>query len=194
VTNRYQTYSDLDLIALLNRDDEAAFQVLYERYWYLMYTIAYRKLHRKDVAEELAQELFLNIWRKRGELKIINVKAFLSVSLKNLVFNYIRHHIQEEHYLETLQQFFPIGIMATAEAVYFSELNEALQKALAQLPDKTREIFVLNRFEHLTMREIALRLNLSEKAIEYHLARSTTFLRQHLRDFSPAWVAFFLSF
>lgn len=189
-----KNFSDADLLRLLKEDNELAFRELYERYWYTMYGIACRKLQRKEVGEELAQELFLMLWRKRHELKIINLKAFLSVSLKNLVIDYIRRNIQEEHYLDSLQHFFPVGVMATTEAVYFNELTEALQKALTQLPEKTREIFMLNRFEHLTIREIALRLNLSEKAIEYHLSRSTTFLRQNLRDFSPVLVTAFLCF
>jgi RNA polymerase sigma-70 factor (family 1) len=191
---KLKTLSDADLLNLLKDDNELAFRELYERYWHTMYSLACRKLRQKEVAEELAQELFLMLWRKRHTLKIINLKAFLSVSLKNLIIDYVRRHIQEEHYLDALQQFFPIGVMATTEAVYFNELTEALHTALTQLPEKTREVFMLNRFEHLTIREIALKLNLSEKAIEYHLSRSTTFLKHNLRDFSPVLVAISLFF
>ena len=184
--------TDAELIDLLRDDNEEAFRELYERYWYKMYVIAHRKLRRKEVAEELAQELFVMLWQKRATLRIINVPAFLGVSLKNLMIDYIRRHIQEEHYLDQLRLFFPTDVFSTSEAVQLNELSEALQQALAQLPDKTREIFVLSRFEQLTIREIAQRLNLTEKAIEYHLARSTTFLRHHLRDFALGWVAFIL--
>ncbi|RAK01991.1 RNA polymerase sigma-70 factor (ECF subfamily) [Larkinella arboricola] len=188
-----QSLTDTELLGLLRNDDEQAFRELYDRYWYKMYVTAHRKLRRKDVAEELAQELFVMLWQKRDSLRIINLPAFLGVSLKNLMIDYIRRNIQEEHYLDQLRQFFPAETFSTTEAVQLNELTDAIQNALAQLPEKTREVFILNRFEHLTIREIAQRLNLSEKTIEYHLARSTTFLRQNLRDFVTVWVLFFLS-
>ena len=132
------------------------------------------------------------IWHKRESLRVINLEAFLAVSLRNLIIDYVRRNIQEEHYLEKLQHFFPTEAFVTSEAVQLNELTEAIQNALAKLPEKTREVFVLNRFEHLTIREIALRLNLSEKTIEYHLARSTAFLRQNLRDFTALCLLFSL--
>lgn len=184
-----KAHSDTDLLGLLKTDDKLAFKELYDRYWYKMYSIALRKLNRKEVAEELAQELFVMLWQKRATLRIINLNAFLQVSLKNLAIDYIRRNIQEEHYLDSLKQYFPVEIMATTDMVYFNELTEALQKALAELPEKTRQIFLLNRFERLTIREIAAQLNLSEKAIEYHLSRSTTYLRQHLSEFNAYGMA-----
>lgn len=179
--------TDDELLARIREHDEQAFKELYERYWYKMYVIAYRKLRRKEVAEELAQELFVLIWQKRETLRIINLRAFFGVSLRNLIIDYIRRNIREEHYLDQLRQFFPVSTLATIETVQLDELSEAVQNTLAKLPEKTRQIFILNRFEHLTIREIAQQLNLSEKTIEYHLARSTAFLRQHLRDFATIW-------
>ena len=185
--------TDTDLLTLLREGDEQAFRELYDRYWYKMYVLAHRKLRRKEVAEELAQELFVMLWQKREALRVINLQAFLGVSLRNLIVDYVRRNIQEEHYLDQLRLFFPTETMATSEAVQLNELSEAIQNTLAKLPEKTREIFVLSRFEHLTIREIAQRLNLSEKTIEYHLSRSTTFVRQHLRDFTALWLLLWLS-
>ncbi|KAA9346460.1 RNA polymerase sigma-70 factor [Larkinella humicola] len=185
--------TDAELLDLLRDDDEQAFRELYERYWYKMYVVAHRKLRRKEVAEELAQELFVMLWQKRDSLRILNLPAFLGVTLKNLMVDYIRRNILEEHYLDQLRLFFPVETFITTETVQLNELTEAIQNTLAQLPEKTREVFILRRFEQLSIREIAQRLELSEKAIEYHLSRSTAFLRQNLRDFVAVWVLFFLS-
>jgi RNA polymerase sigma-70 factor (ECF subfamily) len=187
-------HSDETLLHLLKNDDELAFQALYERYWLAMYQTTLRKLHRKDIAEELAQDLFLMLWRRRKDLNDFNLKAFLSISLKHLIIDYVRKNIHEAKYLEHLKEFFPPSHFATSEAVYFNDLNEAVQKSLTQLPAKTREVFVLNRFENLTIREIAQRLNLSEKTIEYHLSRSTHFLKLNLQEFCPLWLVAFLFF
>lgn len=187
-----QKLTDTELLDLLRNDDEQAFRELYERYWYKMYVVAHRKLRRKEVAEELAQELFVMLWQKRDSLRILNLPAFLGITLKNLMVDYIRRNILEEHYLDQLRQFFPVETFTTTETVHLNELTEAIQNTLAQLPEKTREVFILRRFEQLSIREIAQRLELSEKAIEYHLSRSTAFLRQNLRDFVAVWVLFFL--
>ena len=187
-----QERTDTELLDLLRDDDEQAFRELYDRYWYKMYVVAHRKLRRKEVAEELAQELFVMLWQKRDSLRILNLPAFLGITLKNLMVDYIRRNILEEHYLDQLRQFFPVETFTTTETVQLNELTEAIQNTLAQLPEKTREVFILRRFEQLSIREIAQRLELSEKAIEYHLSRSTTFLRQNLRDFVAVWVLFLL--
>ncbi|WP_421829827.1 RNA polymerase sigma factor [Larkinella sp.] len=187
-----QALTDSELLALLRDDDEQAFRALYERYWYKMYVVAHRKLRRKEVAEELAQELFVMLWQKRDSLRILNLPAFLGITLKNLMVDYIRRNILEEHYLDQLRLFFPVETFTTTDTVQLNELTEAIQNTLAQLPEKTREVFILRRFEQLSIREIAQRLELSEKAIEYHLSRSTSFLRQNLRDFVAVWVVFFL--
>jgi RNA polymerase sigma-70 factor (family 1) len=188
-----QSLTDNELLDLLRTDDEQAFRELYERYWYKMYVLAHRKLRRKEVAEELAQELFVLLWQKRESLRIVNLPAFLGVTLKNLMIDHIRRNILEEHYLDQLRQFFPVETFNTTETIQLNELTEAIQNTLAQLPEKTREVFILRRFEQLSIREIAQKLDLSEKAIEYHLSRSTTFLRQNLRDFVAVWVLFLLS-
>ncbi|MFT4032606.1 MAG: RNA polymerase sigma-70 factor [Siphonobacter sp.] len=175
--------TDAELIQLLAQDNERAFRVLYDRYWYKMYLIAYRKLHRKEVAEELAQELFVMLWQKRKTIQAINLKAFLGVSLRNLLIDYIRLHIQEEQYLEHLRYFFPTESLATQDCIQQAELNELVEQTLTQLPEKTRQVFMMSRYEQLSIREIANRLNLSEKAIEYHITRSLLVLRENLRDF-----------
>ena len=76
--------SDDELLALIKQDDEQAFKALYDKHWYNIYVIALQKIQRKDIAEELAQDLFLTIWNKRATLQISNFKAFITSSIKTL--------------------------------------------------------------------------------------------------------------
>ena len=162
----HKLLEDADLVHLLKKDDADAFKQLYERYWFRMYNLGMNKLRRKEVAEELAQQLFATLWQKRHVLDIQNVKAYLTQSLKNLIVDYIRKNIQEEHYLEHLRFYFPSGSAATSMAVQYDELFHALEDALLHLPEKTRQVFIMSRFEQLTIPEIAEQLELSDKAIE----------------------------
>lgn len=179
--------SDSELLTLLSLDQEEAFTELYRRYWYTLYAKAVRKIGRKDIAEEMAQQLFANLWQKRHSLHIENLNAYLHGALKNLIVDYVRKNIQEEHYLQHLQLFFPPQHISPGSEIQYQELTEAINLALHQLPAKTQQVFRLSRFDQLTIPEIARSLTLSEKAIEYHLTRALSFLRKNLREFITLW-------
>lgn len=149
------------------------------------------KLHRSDVAEELIQDVFVKIWERRQTETLLNPAAYLQTTLRNLIIDYIRRHLHETGYLTSLRQFAPLPADTTLNEVQFSELSDAVQAALAELPPKTRAVFELSRFEQLSVREIAERLDLSEKAIEYHLTRSLAFLRNRLKDFALSGLLWF---
>ena len=171
---------------MCRQDDEQAFRVFYNRHWPNLYLTACRKLRRTDIAEELTQDLFVKLWEKRHDAQLLNPAAYLNTAIRHLIISYIRQHLHEANYLDHLRQYVPLEATATMDQVQFGQLNEAMQEALAELPEKTRTVFVMSRFEQLSVREMAQRLNLSEKAVEYHLTRSLTFLRGRLKDFALA--------
>lgn len=179
---------DTHLLALLREGSALAFKELYERYWLYVYRLALRKVSREDVAQEMAQQLFENLWDKREKLLINNVKAYLTRSLKNLIIDYIRRNILEENYLDQLKLYYEKHTDTGIDVFEYNELTGVVSSLLEKLPDKTRQVFILSRYEAYTIPEIAQQLNLSEKAIEYHLSKSLRYLREHLREF----ILFFL--
>lgn len=119
---------------------------------------------------------------------INNVKAYLTRSLKNLIIDYIRRNILEENYLDQLKLYYEKHTDTGIDVFEYNELTGVVSSLLEKLPDKTRQVFILSRYEAYTIPEIAQHLNLSEKAIEYHLSKSLRYLREHLREF----ILFFL--
>jgi RNA polymerase sigma-70 factor (ECF subfamily) len=67
--------------------------------------------------------------------------------------------------------------------VHFSELSDAVEEAMKKLPEKTCEVFRMSRFENQSVKEIAVQLNLSEKAVEYHITKSLKLLRENLKAY-----------
>lgn len=179
----FKTLDDSHLVILLQNDNALAFKELYERYWYYTYRLAIRKTGRTDVAQEMAQQLFETLWDKRDRLRIENFKAYLTSSLRNLVVDYVRRHILEANYLEQLRLHFSDAGAPAGRQLEYDELTGTVTELLHQLPDKTRQVFIMSRFEHYTIPEIAEQLNLSEKAIEYHLTKALSFLRRHLKEY-----------
>lgn len=165
----------------LHRDGMTAFEDLYKKYWYQLYCVAYKYTHSAPDAEELVQNLFEKIWRNRATLQVKNWGAFLTVSLRNMVIDFYRQQAVTNKFLQNYQPAFTTG---TLEGDLDQEqLMVLIENHLHELPEKTQTIFKLSRYEHKSVKEIAGHMQLTEKAVEYHITKSIKLLRQHLRNY-----------
>ena len=164
-------------------DDEEAFLKIYDEYWYKVFLIAYKRLGKKDVAEELTQDLFLKLWEKRHTLKPHNVGSYLFVAIRNSVIDHIHSGLVANKYLEFYKTFRELNSASTQNIVEFDDLTQAIEKGLSQLPPKTQQVFKLSRLESWSLDKIARHLHLSEKTVGYHLTKSLKFMRAYLREY-----------
>ncbi|MDX1936825.1 MAG: RNA polymerase sigma-70 factor [Flavihumibacter sp.] len=186
----YRLLADEILIKLLKADDEAAFKEIYNRYWKQLFNAAYYRLVSKEAAKEILQNLFLHIWEKRSSLTIGNLESYLHVAVKNRVINYIESVLVQKKYQQHIKETWSNQSIETEATVQYNELYLAFQKAIQQLPPKTRDVFKMSRMEHLSVKEIAQQLNISEKAVEYHITSSLKTLRINLKDFMVSGLLF----
>ena len=175
-----KSYTDEQLVEHLRKSNKSAFEVIYERYWYKLFCIAYHKLGLKEEAEELVHDLFESIWVRREEAQIRNLGIYLVLSMKYLIANHIKSQITWKKYrdyliLNKIQQSY-----STDEIVGFSDLQKAVEKIMLDLPEKTSAIFHLSRFEGMSVKDIAQQFNLTEKAVEYHLTKTQKILNKRL--------------
>jgi RNA polymerase sigma-70 factor (ECF subfamily) len=177
-------WNNQQLIAGLREGDENAFTAIYKRYWSPVFMVAYRKTKSKEIAEELVQNLFVNLWNRREILQITQLENYLFTSIKNAVLRYYESQLVHQKYLE-YQMHLPTPYeYRTEETISLNELDSALQNGLAKLPEKSQEIFRMSRFENKSISEIASRFDISEKAVEYHITKSLRTLRHLLKDFA----------
>lgn len=186
----YRLLADEILIKLLKADDEAAFKEIYNRYWKQLFNAAYYRLASKEAAKEILQNLFLHIWEKRSSLTIGILESYLHVAVKNRVINYIESVLVQKKYQQHIKETWSNQSIETEATVQYNELYLAFQKAIQQLPPKTRDVFKMSRMEHLSVKEIAQQLNISEKAVEYHITSSLKTLRINLKDFMVSGLLF----
>lgn len=150
--------------------------------------MAARKV-RGDIAEEIVQDIFVQLWRNRAQLDIDHLDAYLHRAVR---FGVLRHYRKEgvaQRYLDHAMPFPTETTLSDAEyALQVEELNARVQDILATLPDKTQTVFHLSRQEGLPVREIAAQLSLSEKAIEYHITQALRALRTQLEPFVVLWI------
>lgn len=180
---KYQLLSDDQLVNFLMKSDKNAFEEIYQRYWYKLFGVAYHGTGTKEEAEELVQDLFESLWHKRQTSVIRHLSSYLVVAIKHLTTNYIKSKITQRKFQEYLifneiQQSY-----ATEEVVHFADLSKAVEEAMKKLPEKSVEIFRLSRFENQPVKDIAQQLNLSEKAVEYHITKSLKVLKEYLKSY-----------
>jgi RNA polymerase sigma-70 factor (ECF subfamily) len=179
----YAAWTDEALVRALREGDKLAFEEIYERYWELLLTVAYRKLNSREGAEEVVQDLFATLWLKRHAQDIHTLQPYLLRAVKYRVIDVLKARLTQAAYLEHSRLHIAPEDHSTEETVAADDLSLALLESLLQLPEHTREVFRLSRLEHQSVPEIAIRLNISRKTVEYHLTRALKVLRVSLRDF-----------
>jgi RNA polymerase sigma-70 factor (family 1) len=183
IVKNLSQYSDEQLLQLVAADDEKAFEELFDRHWEKAHCIALSKLRSPEMAQEIVHDLFMNLWQRRHSLAIDNFWHYLRVCVKYKIITCINQQISKRKYFEDYRKETVFSEEQTLLTVEYNDLARALEEKVKVLPEKTQEVFRLNRIEGRSVSEIANQLNLSEKAIEYHITRSRKELRLLLKDF-----------
>lgn len=179
----YSAYTDQELLQAIRNDNKNAFSELFRRYWRKGYKMAYARVRSKEATEEIVQDLFVALWDKRSSLSINNMSSYLYISVKHKVLNFIDSQLVHQKYQVYHKTFIQQQEDATEKTVVFNELMGAIEEGLECLPEKSKEVFRLNRLEGRTISETADLLKLSRKAAQYHLTRSLKEMRLHLKDY-----------
>jgi RNA polymerase sigma-70 factor (family 1) len=180
---KYSLLEDDELLRLMKKQDNNAFHEIYIRYWKSIFHVAYKKVHSKEVAEELTQNLFVSLWEKREENNILHLKSWLFGSVRYSVINYYKSQIVHEKYINYIQGSMCEPAHTAEQLTLYSDLSEAIEKGISLLPKKTQEVFKLSRVENRSVKEISKAMNISEKAVEYHITQSLKQMRLHLKDY-----------
>jgi RNA polymerase sigma-70 factor (ECF subfamily) len=180
----YTPLDDKQLLDLLKTGDEGAFTELYHRYWKLLFAVAANKLQSASEAQEVVQDIFLDIWNRRQVIDISSkLSSYLSVALKYKVINLLARKDKERQYVQVESSSLKFWDRSTEQQLSFDELKERLAKHVSQLPDQCRLVFELSREQGLSRKEISAQLRISEKTVEAHLTKALRRLRLGLNNF-----------
>jgi RNA polymerase sigma-70 factor (ECF subfamily) len=171
---------DADILKGINRGDKKIYDLVFKSYYSGLCAFAEDYLRSHDAAREISQEVFLNLWENRGRLRInSSLKAYLYRSVHNRCLNYIRDNLTLTHKEIRFDQLknhadlmfieIPEGLF---DKLYSEKMEQELEKAIELLPDQCRKIFRLCRYENLTYKEIAKRLNISPSTIKTQMSRA----------------------
>lgn len=182
VMNNYSSLNDQALAGLLQTGDRQAFTALYSRYWEKMVIVAYVKLQSTQDAEEVVQDLFVDLWNRRGNLQLRNsFHTYISGALKYKIYTFLAKKHQEQARHSSLAA--DDVCHNTEEWLSYEALREDLEKAVLELPEKCRLVFRLSRESGLSNNDIANTLSIAPKTVEKHLTKALLHLRTTLKSF-----------
>jgi RNA polymerase sigma-70 factor (family 1) len=184
------TPTDHELLSLLKSGDRAAYSQIYDRYERLLFVHAYKRLRNREEARDIVQDLFIVLWTKREEINFKNsLRAYLYTAIRNRIFDLIARQKLESTYIVSLQQFIDLGHFTTDHQARYNQLMTLIEKEIASLPSKMREVFELSRNEQLSHREIAEKLNIAEQTVKKQVQNALRILKVKL---GPLFTVLFL--
>lgn len=177
----YGSLSDLELMDLLKSSDGIAYTELYNRYSGALYVHAYNKLRNKEEAKDAVQELFTKLWSNREKLSLnSNVISYLYAAVRNNVFRIIERKGLQSSYITSILHFAEQKNSITDHLVREKMLSAMIEREIAALPAKMREVFLLSRKANLSHKEIGVQLNLSQATVKKQINNALKILRVKL--------------
>jgi RNA polymerase sigma-70 factor (ECF subfamily) len=178
------------LVGRARAGDHQAFGEIFAEYYPRLVAFARAALRdgRIEVAEEAVQDVFLGVWSRRETWTIErSLAAYLFRAVRNRINSERRTLRLEQGYAATIvRELDPASAEKADDHLDEAELEAALASALAVLPERARQVFLLNRREHLSYAEIAVVLDIAVKTVEMHMARALKALRASLADWRRA--------
>lgn len=176
--------SDEQLVNFLNKGEESAITEIYNRYWEKLLAIAFIHTKDKDAAEEIVQQVLINLWDRRSTLKIGSLQNYLASAVKYAVIHSIQRYerravIANNELTQQTNNF-------SEQEIYVRFLNEYINGLVDKLPEKCKIVFKYSRQEGKNTAEIASELNIAEKTVEAHLTKAIKFIRISLKNIDVA--------
>lgn len=163
------------------------FQKLFEDYFRSLVTYSYRYVNDWSVGEDIVQDVFMALWINRDKIDLEEpIKPYLYRATYNRSINYLNSVSVQRRvdHADMLDELIDREILSynQHDNLLLKEIEEEITSFVGTLPEQRKRVFLLSREENLKNKEIALRLNISEKAVEKHITKALSDIRTHLTE------------
>lgn len=160
--------------------NELAFKAIYDTYSKEMFLYAMNVFRKKEVCEDIVQEVFVTFWSRRKKVKITHLKSYLFKSVKYQIFNHLRNRKINTEEL-TRANIIDLS-MNISQELEFHELEKMIKDQVEKLPTRCQQIFILSRYQHKSNKEIALELDISLQAVKNQISKGIQSIKQNLNQ------------
>jgi len=178
--------NDNNVLRELKNGEQSAFRLIFSKYYQPLSLFA-QKFVDEDLAKDVVQDCFFDLWKNREKIKI---KTSLSAYLFTIVKNRCYKHFQKEQLKPGRRQEASFRLKQQELQYYINSeksilefgIKDRIEKVVGQLPEKCCLVFRESRFNGLTNKEIADKLNVSVKAVEKHISKALKIFREEFKD------------
>lgn len=167
---------DQKIMLAIKAGDESSFEEVYNRFWEPLFVSARKVLGDEESARDIIQEVFLDLWNRREKINIHNLGGYLYQSVKYQVARKLKDRKLTDLQITVVDQL-SLDNLDTEQTVNLAQLNETLQRSLQKLPTRCKQIFELSRFENMSNKEIAEKLNISVSTVENQINKALSVLK-----------------
>ncbi|MBT8191707.1 MAG: RNA polymerase sigma-70 factor [Saprospiraceae bacterium] len=169
-------YTDQELVDLFYEDNTRGFELVFKQYYPVLCQTAVRITKEASLAEDIVQEVFFELFRKKDNVKIQSLIGYLKRSVYNRALNKVK---SSRDFVDTDEMNLEIRdeSHSSHDQLEYGELENFINDIIDTLPEKCRLVFVLNRFEQLSYKEVAERMDISVKTVENQMSKALRILR-----------------
>ncbi|MDR3007242.1 MAG: RNA polymerase sigma-70 factor [Sphingobacterium sp.] len=159
-----------------------SFEKLFKSYWFKVYDMCCYYLKETEMAKDLTQNIFLDLWERRVNFESrVDMEKYLTRCSKFQVLNYFRYARRIELLaLEDMPEQHTADYLRPDLQMQYKEIEERIERQMQKLSEPARTVFYLSRREYLSYKQIAERLGISTSTVEYHISNSLRTLRREL--------------
>lgn len=179
----------------LANDDKKALEDLFNYYYPRLYQFSRSFLKLEEGIDDILQEVFVKIWKTRANIRSSETfSSFVFTVTRNLLINELRSRLSNQKTKEKILKLSVSDEYHSFNKLEYGELEETIDQIVNNLPEKQREVFLLSRYEDLSHKEIAEKLNISTKTVEYHIRQSINTIKSKLERLGLISLLYFYLF
>jgi RNA polymerase sigma-70 factor (ECF subfamily) len=179
----------------LSKDNDSSLEELFNYYYPRLFNFSKSFLKIEDGIDDILQEVFVKIWQKRKSIKnATTFNSYIFTITRNLLLNELRSRLNNQNIKEEVRKLSIASEYSLLEKIEYEDLKEKVDNIVSELPKRQKEIFILSRTEGLSQKEIAEKLKISTKTVEYHITLAIRLLKDKLKSLGLASVLYFYLF
>ncbi len=176
------TYTDTELLQIFNQDRSAGIELIFRQYYETLCLTAVRITKEQSLAEDIVQEVLYELYKKSDKLEIDSLIGYLKRAIYNRALNKVK---SRRGFVDTDEINYELDAEESnsQEQMEYTELERFLNRVIDALPEKCRLVFILNRFEDMSYKQVAEKLDISVKTVENQMSKALRILRAEMVNY-----------